>query len=49
MANMIAKHGDAKFQCSCCDRGGSARRISKKAAKRREARAWKAEVRKGEA
>jgi len=45
MANMAAKHGNAKFQCSCCDKGGKARRAGKKAAKAREARQWKREAR----
>jgi len=49
MANMARKHSAAAFQCSCCDRGGKARRSGRKATKAREARAWKAEVRKGEA
>jgi hypothetical protein len=43
MANMIAKHGPGKWQCSCCDRGGKARRQSKKAAKAREDRQWRKE------
>ena len=49
MANMIAKHGNVPYQCSCCDKGGLARRKGKKAAKAKEARAWKAEVRRGDA
>jgi hypothetical protein len=49
MANMVIKHSAAQFQCSCCDKGGAARRSGKKGQKAREARAWKAEVRKGEA
>jgi len=49
MANMAAKHGNAPHQCSCCDRKGRARRAGKKAAKGREARAWKREVARGEA
>ena len=48
MSNMIAKHGDGKFQCSCCDRKGRVRRASKKGAKQREQRAWKNAYRKGE-
>lgn len=49
MANMAIKHSAAQFQCSCCDRGGKARRSGKKAQKAKEARQWKAEVRKDEA
>jgi hypothetical protein len=46
---MAIKFSDARFACSCCDKGGKARRSGKKAQKAKEAKAWKAEVRKGEA
>ena len=49
MANMAIKHSNAAWQCSCCDKGGKARRAGKRGQKAREARAWKTEVRKGEA
>lgn len=49
MANMTAKHGNAAYQCSCCDRKGRARRAGRKGVKARERKAWQAEVRKGEA
>ena len=49
MAAMVIKHSAAQFQCSCCDKGGKARRSGKKAQKAKESRAWKNEVRKGEA
>lgn len=41
IANMVAKYGDGKYQCSCCDRSGKVRRAGKKGAKAKEARAWK--------
>jgi hypothetical protein len=43
MANMIAKHGNGKYQCSCCDKSGKVRRAGKKGAKAKEARAWRKE------
>lgn len=49
MANMAIKHSAAQFQCSCCDKGGKARRAGRKSAKAKEARAWRNEIRKGEA
>lgn len=49
MANMAIKHSAAQFQCSCCDKKGKVRRAGKKGAKAKEARAWKNELRKGEA
>lgn len=49
MANMAIKFSDAQWACSCCDRKGHARRKGKKAQKAKEARAWKNEIRKGEA
>jgi hypothetical protein len=44
MANMAAKHGAAKWQCSCCDKGGKVRRAGKKGVKQAEKRAWKREA-----
>jgi len=49
MANMAIKHSAAQFQCSCCDKGGKVRRSGRKAAKAKEAKAWKDSIRKGEA
>ena len=48
MSNMIRKHSPAQHQCSCCDKGGAARRQGKKSAKAKETRAWKNEHRRGE-
>jgi hypothetical protein len=45
MANMAAKHGNAKDQCSCCDKGGRVRRSGKRGAKAREKKAWQREAR----
>lgn len=41
MANMTAKHGAAKYQCSCCDKGGRTRRSGRRGVKQKEARAWR--------
>jgi len=49
MANMVRKNSNAAFQCSCCDKGGKARRQGRHSAKAKEAKAWRAEVRNGEA
>jgi hypothetical protein len=49
MANMVIKHSHAQYQCACCDKGGKVRRSGRKAAKAREQRAWRDEVRKDEA
>lgn len=49
MANMVIKHSAAQFQCSCCDKGGKARRSGKKGAKAKEKKAWTEAIRKDEA
>jgi len=49
MASMVIKHSSAAWQCSCCDRKGTVRRAGKKGAKAKEAKAWRDELRRGEA